>query len=234
MNLELIRKYEKEFLHMLHGGNLLSRVMTSDKDDEMYTIWYKVNACNNMEKWSSEHLFNLTKKEYAYYKPQFVIDDEYVEFRKALAEGKTVQYRTKHSNWIDYKDNNGINCNIFSSNKSVASCYEYRIKPEEPKFKVGDWVHYIHDNNKKALCIDKFIDERYHFSNSSLMLREDEIEKWEPKEGEPCIFWNNSSHSAVIAIFIYKSNWYYITKNNGYSNCMPFTGVLPPHMKESL
>lgn len=91
MNLELIKKYEKEFLHMLHGGTLLSRVMTSDEDDEMYTIWCEVNACNDMNIWASDYLFTLSDRECKYYKPQFIINDEYVEFRKAKAEGKTIE-----------------------------------------------------------------------------------------------------------------------------------------------
>ena len=235
MNLELIKKYEKEFLHMLHGGTLLSRVLTSDEDDEMYTIWYKVNECSEMKKWSSDYLFKLSDKEFEYYKPQFVIDDEYVEFRKALAEGKTVQYRTKYSNWVDYKDNNGINCNIFPSNKSVDSCYEYRIKPDEPKFKVGDYVRYIHTNSPKPLQIVNINCERYYFENAEIILRLDEIEKWEPKEGEVCIFWDNHSAGAFIDKFECLSNkGKYHTERSFWNNCMPFTGVIPPHMKESL
>lgn len=42
MNLNLIRKYETEFLHMLHGGTLLGRVMTSDEEAiESYNRHFK-------------------------------------------------------------------------------------------------------------------------------------------------------------------------------------------------
>ena len=132
MNLELIKKYEKEFLHMLHGGTILSRVLTSDEDDETYTIWYEVNACNNMEKWSSDYLFNLSDIKCEYYKPQFIINDEYVEFRKALTEGKTVQFKSLIiQTWCTAQLSHTF------GNIPVSS---YRIKPEEPELKVGDTI----------------------------------------------------------------------------------------------
>ena len=131
MNLELIKKYEKEFLHMLHGGTLLSRVMTSDEDDEMYTIWYEVNACHSMEKWASDYLFRLSNKECEYYKPQFIINDEYVEFRKALADGKTIEelYYTPIEHW-------GTHLSGFAISPKML-----RIKPEE-HINDNKWLQY--------------------------------------------------------------------------------------------
>ena len=211
MNLNLIRKYEKEFLHMLHGGKVIFK--PNDKQ-----VWF--DSTESPIDWTVEGLY--------------VIDDMYSPYRTALAEGKTVQYRTKYSNWIDYKDNNGINCNIFSSNKSVASCYEYRIKPKEPEFKVGDYVRYIHANSPKPLQIVNINCERYYFENAKIILRVDEIEKWEPREDEVCIFWNNGSNTAVIAKLRYiVSTGTYRTEHSYWDNCMPFTGTLPPHMKVS-
>ena len=129
MNKQLINKYKPEFDHWLNEGSILARVITSDEDDFMYTIWYVVDS-NDLEKWKAEYLFNLTNTQIEYYKPQFIINDEYVEFRKALAEGKTIEYLGQSSNlWQELKD---ANFNLHQT------CY--RIKPDEPKFKVGDFV----------------------------------------------------------------------------------------------
>ena len=71
----------------------------------------------------------------------YIINDEFVEIRKALAEGKTVQYNF---------GNHGINKKDFPNKwkdldiligilADKASPKNYRIKPEEPKVKIGDW-----------------------------------------------------------------------------------------------
>ncbi len=229
MNLELIRKYETEFLHMLHGGTLLGRVMTSDEDDEMYTIWYKVDdKVLALEKWTSDYLFRLSDKECEYYKPQFIINDEYVDFRKALAEGRTVQYMNSNGEIKSLDDWDNIGW------KKFKGCVEnYRIKPNEPKFKVGDYVRYIHTNSPKPLRISNINCERYYFENAGIILRIDEIEKWEPKEDEVCIFWDIDNMGAVIAkLLCITAAGKYRTEHNYWDNCMPFTGILPPHMKD--
>ena len=131
MNKELIKKYKKEFDHWLNEGSLLARVITSDEDDFLYTIWYEVdNKVLALEKWTSNYLFNLTDIQTNYYKPQFIINDEYVELRKALIEGKTIQHNASYlysakEYWIDLQE-----C-------SFPSPFEtYRVKHDEPKFKI--------------------------------------------------------------------------------------------------
>ena len=58
--------------------------------------------------------------------------------------------------------------------------------------------------------------------------------KWEPKEDEVCIFWNNDSNTAVIAKLRYiVSTGTYRTEHSYWDNCMPFTGALPPHIKDN-
>lgn len=66
MNKELIKKYKPEFEHWLNGGKLLIKLSTG---------WEPVPL---------DYAWHLTSK-------LIIIDDEYVELRKALAEGKTIQ-----------------------------------------------------------------------------------------------------------------------------------------------
>ena len=223
MNLRLIKEYEKEFLHMLHGGTILSRVMTSDEDSETYTIWYKVDdKVLALEKWTSDYLFNLSDIKCEYYKPQFIINDEYVEFRKALTEGRTVEvYTTYGLKVLDEQPWKlfAIGCSTFDL---PVECY--RIKSEEPRFKVGDWIRQgdrVFQYTYKDLQYDKA--NPTHCQND---------EKWEPREGKICIFWDTRGSHAIIDTFRYKTNNKYHTENTFWDNCMPFTGVLPPHMKD--
>ena len=111
MNLELIRKYEKEFLHMLHGG----KVLMGKKDPVTNTIKWYPSVLNPFVETSESILI--------------VIDDIYCTYRKALAEGKTVEFKQSEDDWW---------ANANSSFRLDVDCY--RIKPEEPKFKVGDTI----------------------------------------------------------------------------------------------
>lgn len=152
-----------------------------------------------------------------------VIKDSYFLYRKALADGKTIEerYYTPTDHW-------GKHLSGFAISPKML-----RIKPEEPEFKIGDYVRYIHANSPKPLRIVNINCERYYFENAKIILRLDEIEKWEPREGEVCIFWNNDSNTAVIAKLRYiVSTGTYRTEHSYWDNCMPFTGALPPHIKD--
>lgn len=163
-----------------------------------------------------------------------VLRDSYFPYRTALAEGKTVEvYATYGLKVLDEQPWKlfAIGCSTFDL---PVECY--RIKPEEPKFKVGDFVRYIHTNSQKPLRIININCERYYFENAEIILRVDEIEKWEPKGGEVCIFWDNKhTNEAIIARYSHSErSFYYPLKkpNSCYQNCMPFIGTLPPHMKD--
>lgn len=105
MNKEIIKKYKAEFGHWLDGGNVL-----------VYTdCWSDVGSSY---KWgiSNAHIIN----------------DEYVEYRKALAEGKTVE------NWNGSKH---LDIGTSGTNFGNFSIDSLRIKPDEPKsFRIGDYV----------------------------------------------------------------------------------------------
>ena len=60
--------------------------------------------------------------------------------------------------------------------------------------------------------------------------------KWNPTRGEVCIVWDDnilSSPSIIKFDYINDSGQYRATDNTCWDNCMPFTGTLPPHMRES-
>ena len=108
----------------------------------------------------------------------YIIDDEYVEFRKALAEGKTIQFNFGNSGpnktdfpnvWKDLDLSIGI-----LANRALPENYRIKPEPEESKFKVGDWVH-----------IPALDSVPCQFSEDLCMLG---LEKWEPQSDEWC--WN--------------------------------------------
>ena len=198
MNKQLINKYKPEFDHWLNEGKILYKHINS-------------NAWWNNEPWD--------------YSPDFItaiiINDEYVEFRKALAEGKTVQYNFgsfgQHKQDFPnvWKDLN-LSIGILSDR---AHPENYRIKQEEPiksKFQMGDWVH-----------IPALDSVPCQFSEDLCMLG---LEKWEPQSDEWC--WN---YVFGLVKVICK------TKTEGYFLCWnpwkrveqtiaidePFTGTLP-------
>ena len=198
MNLELIRKYEKEFLHMLHGGKL------------KYFTGKEWLTYSGVELWTASNDLKI------------IIDDQYVEFRKALAEGKIIEerYYTPTDHW-------GKHLSGFAISPKML-----RIKPEEPKFKIGDWITVNGPTGTFTECISGIADDTYTLSRTNICYKS-QASKWEPKEGEVCLFWNNDSNTAVIAKLRYiVSTGTYRTEHSYWDNCMPFTGALPPHIKD--
>ena len=105
----------------------------------------------------------------------------------------------------------------------------------EPKFKVGDYVIEIYGNQlHKVLELFPNNLRVYGYSiNASYTAECSDFKLWEPKEDEVCIFWNNVSNTAVIAKLRYiVSTGTYRTEHSYWDNCMPFTGALPPHIKD--
>lgn len=151
-----------------------------------------------------------------------VLRDSYFPYRTALAEGRTVEvYATYGVKALDEQPwrRFAIGCSTFDL---PVECY--RIKPEEPRFKVGDWIRQgdrVFQYTYKDLQYDKA--NPTHCQND---------EKWEPREGKICIFWDTRESYAIIDTFRYKTNNKYHTENTFWDNCMPFIGTLPPHMKD--
>lgn len=204
MNLNLIRKYLPEFNSYVKGQQLTLGYKTHWGTYEWTDlVWADWDSSIN------EHII--------------IINDEYLPYRKALAEGKTVQYMNSNGEIKSLDDWDNIGW------KQFKGCVEnYRIKPDEPEFKVGDWIRQgtrVFQYSYKDLQYDKA--NPTHCQNDDL---------WEPKKGEVCIFWDNKhTNEAIIARYSHSErSFYYPLKmpNSCYQNCMPFTGVVPPHMKD--
>ena len=215
MNLELIKKYEKEFLHMLHGG----KVLMGKKDLVTNTIKWYPSVLNPFVETSESIII--------------VIDDIYCTYRIALVEGKTVEVYVRHGvkaldkqPWRRF----AIGCSTFDL---PVECY--RIKPEEPKFKIGDWITVNGPAGTFIECVSGINDDTYVLSGTNICYKS-QASKWNPTQGEVCIVWDNDdicSAAIVRCDYIDTAGQYTSTDNSWWDNCIPFTGTLPPHMRES-
>lgn len=197
MNKDTINKYKLEFNHWLNGGNLLRKLGRS-KDG-----WRMCDA-------SSEGFFNTNDVYWNY-----VIDDEYAEYRKAIAENKVVMYTTSDLATLP----------LHLCNKDIqqfkGELGNYSIEPDEPKFEVGDWVRHIQP-------YDEVLPWRVELSDKA-----DEFEFWVPKPDEWCWFWDSDTSSTPIVGQLKSTEGRYITEGAViWEFCQPFIGELPEHLKE--
>lgn len=211
MNKELIKKYKDEFEHWLNGGKLQVKCVNGN--------WFEVQG----------DIFSCNMVNFV-----LVIDDEYVEYRKALAEGKTIQYYV--DGFVGWQD-------VKSLNQSYIHPNSFRIKPEEPKFKIGDWVRDLRDNNVFQINSTNF--------NLKLSTKNTAYTHWEPKPEEWCWFWNDSIDAPILAKLIsidsvfgrpleYKvkttscisETSYNYMSNMSFKKCEPFIGQLPSVLKD--
>ena len=81
----------------------------------------------------------------------------------------------------------------------------YRIKPKEPKFKVGDWIRDLRDNSIFQINSENF--------NLKLSTTNGVYIHWQPKLGELVIFKDKNSIISII-------------KYNGETNVYPFIGEI--------
>ena len=207
MNKELIKKYKKEFNHWLNGGKILGKFKGANWEDFTSFSW---------NPYGSEELV-------------IKINDEYAEFRKAHAEGKTIQVNLIYTDdvcWVDMPD--GLNFQYTPNN--------YRIKPDEPKFRVGDWVQHPEANSPWKLTQASIA----NLDNSKLRL-------WKPEEFEWCWFWNNDGRPPILGMFVQELGERYartttrdkpieVIKDRDYqswwNHCEPYIGQLPTELKE--
>lgn len=220
MNLETLKKYWNELEHYKNGGSLLARIwITDDNDgDESYTIWYKVGC----ECWDINKVFNYTLD---YHKLQIIINDEYSIYRKALAEGKIIQINNSNpETWIDIDTDKLANYNPSF----------LRIKPDEPKFKVGDFVTPLNRNiNYSVWQIDKVLSCNTLVSGST-MLDPRTIQLWMPVKGEWCWFYDSKSNKCAV-ISQFKEKWknkFRSTTDTHWQFCEPFLNSIPSYFKD--
>ena len=215
MNKQLINKYKPEFDYFLNEGKLLCYT-------EVDGPYYEVTD----EKW--DFVCDIG----------FIINDEYVEFRKALAEGKTIQIydvieqhlsdRTFDKfGWRDFKS--------FTSSSSFSKTPDlYRIKPYEPKFKVGDFVTPLNrDINCSIWQIDNILSCNTLVSGST-MLDPRTLQPWTPVKGEWCWFYDDKfKKSSHLAKFKQMSRQFFESEEIGiYDYCEPFLNSIPSYLKD--
>lgn len=207
MNKELIKRYKKEFDHWLNGGNVQ---VYYKKDDE--PKWWTDKESINYG--GDDNFSNIIDKSLSPDYVLVVIDDEYVEFRKALAEGKTIQCNAKEGEnditYTAYGDTWWVDTIEFK----YATRF-YRIKPEEPKFKVGDWLIEIHSGSY-AKVLEVFTQEvrvKLYDCNSIITTENTDFKLWKPQLGELVILKNKNDITSII-------------KYNGETNVYPFIGEI--------
>ena len=200
MNKQIILDSKECFNHWLKGGQLLYTYPT-------IVGW---QTCKSDHPWVNS--LNT-----------YVINDKYVELRKALAEGKTVEqivdkkqsYETGDTYWGELED--------FDS-----PIHEYRIKPDKPKFKVGDWVVDTHDKTIHRITNYELMDvmitnhsDYYHRDCFDSL-----FELWKPQPGEWVIITNIICKDSAVLIKYIDST---ITSGNDF--LVPFIGTLPPQLQ---
>lgn len=92
---------------------------------------------------------------------KYIQDNKYADLRKAQADGKVIQY-LQDDTWRDVET-------------TIVGGSEYRIKPEEPKFKVGDWVR-----------VNDVIVQQWEYELQPSY----KVELWEPQVGEYICYWS--------------------------------------------
>ena len=220
MNKELIKKYKAEFDHWLNGGKVISK----------YTLIPTWSDCQ------SEDIWRITDENIS--KVLIVINDEYATYRKALAEGKIVEVATDHNDidgyiWESMEDDEFHHFNID----------EIRIKPEEPKFKVGDWVVNRINEIGQILQEDYKGKGLYKISNTHALKCEvgtsaKDLTIWKPKTGEWCWVYDDITKVPVLRKFVCFDNDFnaplkHIVENHDgrstlpFKHIEPFIGVLP-------
>lgn len=172
MNKELIKKkYKKEFEHWLNGGNLLMA-------DENENVWITLpdNAWNLKDPFTGK-LF-------------IVINDDFVEIRKAIAEGKTVEYNFGNfgQNRQDFPDvwkELDLSIGIIPNKTSPEN---YRIK-SELEVRVGEWLldtkYKTYDRVKEVFDTCVRIQSDFYITKDTIT--DGTFKIWRPEIGEWCI-----------------------------------------------
>ena len=230
MNKELIKTYKNEFEHWLNGGNVQAFYK---KDDE--PKWLTDEECIEYE--GHDNFSHILQNSLEPEDVLIIIEDEYIEFRGALAEGKTIQldeaakFSDPNRGWVD------LSCKSFGSSTHLFPVNYYRIKPEEPKFKVGDWV--IHNGVTKQVtkAVDGYIDSLDN--QVAVIIKEESLELWEPEDEK--YFWykndlvkfQKSQTNAGTLLESARGCSYYPAEENFKDYCEPFIGQLPTTIKFS-
>ena len=238
MNKEIINKYKPEFEHWLNGGSLC--IYRTDTKQ----FWEPTTIFN----WDPENPKTVV----------YLINDEYVEFRKALAEGKTIQIydvikqhitnpNLDEYGWRDFKS--FTQSSPFS--KSVGC---YRIKPIKPiGLKLGDYVKLTSTTHSVLRTYPSW----FQIDGKNVTLHTDydvpyiniikgchifclnELELCQPKPNEWCWFWDKCTpHRPTLRQYdIFpeeygEENMFHDSEQNPFDFCEPFLNSLPSYLKD--
>lgn len=207
MNTELIKKYKKEFDHFLNGGELLTRT----KSDFIWNDEINENL-----------MWNFEIKDI-----DIIINDEFSELRKALCDGKIIQIWEVIKQHVSdsYKDIYGWkDFKSFKPNSPFdGEIHNYRIKPEEPKFKAGDFVRDIISGKVSQVNNEDIANGKYS-----------QVTKWEPYPRELCWFWSgNKLEEAKLSKFhSYTKHGGFKTIYDSFKYCEPFLNSKPSWFKD--
>jgi len=235
MNKELIKQFNKEFNHWLNGGSLLHKNILNTYawlDSDIDRIW------RNGASFPSSH-----------YQPVIIINDDYVELRKALTEGKTIQINCMKDDAKPYWQDDD---EVMETHEFEFDVNSYRIKPNKPEFKVGDWVtrksfgckifESFGDAPSENCNMIRSIDKNGNYEISAHVggmyttYKAEHLKLWKPKMGEWCWVYNAKGVIPQLKQYTGEPNIYYAGINNAddtitWKFCEPFFGVLPTAIK---
>ena len=212
MRKETIIKYEKEFIAWCKGESVLLGAPTSMHDRNL--IWREV-------------------KDFDDWKPLdtvYVLNDSYSIYRKAMAEGQIVQEQDYfNKQWLDMKTDD------FHGASDTRYEAVYRIKPEGPKFKKGDWVIHNGVHKRVTKVADGYIDSLDN--EVAVIMKEESLELWEPEDEK--YFWykndlvkiHETQANLGLLLQSARGGSYYPAEKNFEDYCEPFRGKLPTTLK---
>ena len=187
MNKEIVQKYQKEFSAWLDDPDAI-KIRTN-------MGWVLLSIDND---WDFDY--------------PVVLNDEYVELRQALADGKIIEFNYGNAHCPDWQ----IPDPQIPIETYAAQCY--RIKSE---FEIGDWVI---DTDTYQISILKTLNLR---SNHPLI-------KWKPIKNDWCWFWDDEGDEKILRRYHFDKKPYIHTDIHGtdWARIEPFIGTLPQGYKE--
>ena len=218
MNTKMIKKFKQEFDNFIKNGK--ESIIACEKQYLSRDGW-DVDA---------QYLFESCSLDPERY--LIIINDEFVKFRKALAQGKIIQYRNiKFDEFKEWQDLEKLS---FNHN------FEHRVKPE-PFLEVGDWFNAA----AKIHQVKEIIEGKtrtYKSDNGCLYDRF--ISKWNPEPGEYCFFHNGNKDSLVFGQYTRMKNGLFLARQlckdllvrsedtKLFKYCEPLRGKIPQILKE--
>jgi len=219
---DVIKKYKEVFDYWIEVGD----------------IWVKYETYGGRTSWVLENYKNSIEIHWdkAWYSGKlevsYVQADQYADLRRAQADGKTIQYRSSLSGnkWVTLASLDYLNPN-----------FEHRIKPDEPAFKVGDWVRYIRTDGCGAMqpfgTVTAVIEETIECiqtTNVPYSYPITNYQLWKPQPGEWCWFWTKE-YTPILGRYDGTNHKQRHTRIGhigcAYDHCEPFIGTLPTTLK---